>query len=199
MIGARLILASNSPRRAELLREAGFLHFEILPAHVDESHDPNLSPEELTIHNARHKALHVAPIHPSALVIAADTLVYLDGLPYGKPADLEEAASMLRRLSNRTHSVCTGVALAHHASNWIDTFAVTTWVTFRALEESDIAAYHRRCDPLDKAGGYGIQDAPEIIVSAIEGSWSNVVGLPIEVLSAKLRALTPEKGLADRG
>src|SRR4051812_11423329 len=105
-----LVLASSSPRRVELMREAGYV-FDVVVPGVEEAHDESLSCEALTVENARRKALAVAREHPGAVVIGADTLVYLEGVPITKPRDPAEAAGMLRRLSGRTHQVCTGVAL----------------------------------------------------------------------------------------
>ncbi|MCB1207675.1 MAG: septum formation protein Maf [Verrucomicrobiales bacterium] len=174
-----LVLASQSPRRVELLRDAGF-SFDIQVPDVEEAHDAALSPAELTLENARRKALRVAIDNPGAIVVGADTLVYVDGEPLAKPADMEEARAMLRRLSGRWHEVCTGVVLAQAPDVILADIPVITRVHFKPLDEDAITAYHQRCNPLDKAGGYGIQDAPDIILHEIDGSWSNVVGLPVE-------------------
>ncbi len=182
---SRLILASASPRRSELMHEAGY-DFEVIVPEVEEAHDENLTCEVLTTENARWKALAVALAVPEALVIAADTLVYLDQKPIGKPKDLDEARDMLRRLSGRTHQVCTGVALAHAAASEVSVFAVVSQVTFKPLTDEIIAEYHRRIQPLDKAGGYAIQDESAMIIAGIEGSWSNVKGLPMERLIEEL-------------
>jgi len=179
-----LILASQSPRRSELLREAGFAAFQVRSPEVEELHDGRLTPPELTIENARRKAQWLAQQEPQAVVLAADTLVYLDGEPLGKPADWAEAVAMLQRLSGRKHEVCTGVALA--CGERLETFAEITQVAFKPLSAETIHAYHQVCNPLDKAGGYGIQDGTDLILAAIEGSWSNVVGLPIEALRPRL-------------
>ncbi len=184
-----LVLASQSPRRAWLLREAGFQGFGICAPAVEEAHDAALTPSELTLENARRKAGWAAVRHPQALVVAADTLVYVDGQPLGKPVHLEEALRMLERLSGRAHEVCTGVALRRGADGLREDFAVITRVVFKPLDAAAIQAYHAVCDPLDKAGGYGIQDGTEIILEAIEGSFSNVMGLPMEELAPRLRRL----------
>ncbi len=183
-----LVLASASPRRVQLLREAGHA-FEVLAPHgVEEAHDPDLTPEALTVENARRKAVAIAAQRPEALVLGADTLVYVDGLPLGKPADLEEAAAMLRRLSGRAHEVCTGVFLAWDAGRAGRGFHVVTEVIFKTLSDADIAAYHARVDPLDKAGAYGIQEHGDRIIAGHEGSWTNVMGLPMERLAEELAA-----------
>jgi septum formation protein len=173
-----LVLASASPRRAELLREAGF-EPEVLSPEVDEAHDPSLSSAELTIENATRKALAGSRLRPGHLTLGADTLVYVDGDPLAKPADYNEALRMLQRLSGRTHQVCTGVALACDGA-LLEAFAEISHVTFRPLTAEIIRAYHAKVTPLDKAGGYGIQSHAEMILEHLEGSLSNVIGLPIE-------------------
>ncbi len=182
-----LVLASASPRRTSLLNEAGLAH-RVVPADgVEEAHDASLSPAELTEANARLKAAAVSRMHPEALVIGADTLVYLDDEPLGKPADLEEARVMLGRLSGRAHVVCTGVCLAGGGGGEIRTFHVLTQVVFKPLTQEGIAAYLSLVNPLDKAGSYGAQEQGEMIIERIDGSWSNVVGLPMEKLVEMLQ------------
>jgi septum formation protein len=183
-----LILASSSPRRVELMREAGF-RFEVIVPGVEEVHDEALSCEDLTVANARLKAHAVARLRPDALVIGADTLVYLDEVPITKPCDLEEAADMLRRLGGRTHQVCTGVALVWNGGSEERVFHVISEVTFKVLTETVIRDYHSRIEPLDKAGGYAVQDESAMVIERVEGSWSNVKGLPMERLGEELRAL----------
>jgi septum formation protein len=176
-----LVLASQSPRRIELLREAGYT-FDILVPDVEEAHDASLTPEALTVENARRKAAAGAALRPEALVIGADTLVYVDGDPLGKPKDLDEALAMMRRLSGRQHQVCTGVYLARESGSAGEGFHVITEVTFKPLTNALIQAYHARVNPLDKAGAYGIQECSEMILHHYEGSWTNVMGLPMEKL-----------------
>ena len=183
----KLVLASQSPRRSELLRAGGFPVFEICVPDVEEAHDECLSPEGLTVSNARLKAVTVAVQRPDAVVVAADTLVYVDGMPLGKPADMEEARGMLERLSGRGHQVCTGVVIAWEAGVREEAFAVVTEVVFKPLPTEVMTAYHEVCDPLDKAGGYGIQDGTDLILERITGSFSNVMGLPMEELTPRLR------------
>lgn len=180
-----LVLASASPRRVELLRGAGF-DFEILVPQVDEAHDAALSPAELTVENARRKALAGSRLQPGALVLGADTLVYVDGEPLAKPADLDEALGMVRRLSGRTHEVCTGVALACGGAI-VQELHVITHVTFKPLTDDVIRAYHAQVNPLDKAGGYGIQACTDMLLDRIKGSFTNVVGLPVDEVTAALR------------
>ena len=182
-----LILASASPRRSELLGQLK-VEFRVLPGDATEVAYEYLSPQEICQLNAHRKARAVAKKIPDALVLGADTLVFLEGAVLGKPADLAEARSMLARLQGRTHQVVTGVSLIHLRGHRERIFAVSTDVTFRPLDESQIDAYIAKTNPLDKAGSYGIQDYGELIISEISGSYSNVVGLPLERLSAELAA-----------
>lgn len=181
-----LILASASPRRLELLR--GLVpEFGVATAEgVEEAHEAALTPAELAEYNARLKAMAVAIRHPGSLVLGADTLVYLDGEPLGKPGSQAEAATMLRRLAGRTHTVCTGVCLGGPGAGEIECFHDLTRVTFRGLTEAGIAEYLAKVNVLDKAGAYAAQEHGELIIERMEGSWSNVVGLPLEVLEARL-------------
>lgn len=180
-----LVLASRSPRRIELMREAGY-EFEILVPEVEEAHDPSLTPEALTLENARLKAAAAASQRRDSLVIGADTLVYVDGFPLGKPLDLEEAHAMLLRLSGRAHQVCTGVFLASSGGREGHGFHVITEVVFKTLSPAAIRAYHALCNPLDKAGGYGIQEHGDMLLEQHQGSWTNVMGLPMERLRQEL-------------
>lgn len=183
-----LVLASASPRRTELMQEAGYV-FEVLVPEVEEAHDEALTCEALTMENARLKAMTIAGQRPDAVVIAADTLVYLDDKPIGKPRDMEEAAAMLRRLSGRTHKVCTGVAIMSDGGAEECTFPVISEVTFKPLSEEIIRDYHSRIQPLDKAGAYAVQDESAMIIAQVEGSWSNVKGLPMERLNEELQKI----------
>lgn len=167
------------------MREAGYI-FEVRPSPAEELHDPALPPAELTTGNARLKASAVSRLHPESVVIGADTLVFLDGDPLGKPADLDEAAAMLRKLVGRTHQVCTGVCFARGRPSGIATFHELTAVTFRALSSMEIDAYLEKVDPLDKAGAYAAQEHGNLIIERVEGSWTNVVGLPMERLRIEL-------------
>jgi septum formation protein len=187
-----LVLASQSPRRADLLRAHGFGGFEICAPDVEEAHDEAMTPEALTLANARLKAMAVAGARPEAVVLAADTLVYVDGVPLGKPMDMGEGRTMLERLSGRGHQVCTGVVIAWAGGTEEVAFAVVTDVEFKVLSEEVIDAYHAVCDPLDKAGGYGIQDGTELILKGITGSFSNVMGLPMEEVGPRLRRVLGE-------
>lgn len=184
---APLILASASPRRAELLKQL-HLEFQVFPSDAREMFDEQLSPLELCQLNAHRKARVVAKKHPDAIVLGADTLVFLGGEIMGKPTDLAEARRMLGRLQGRTHQVVTGVSLIHFRKLRERTFAASTDVTFHSLTSDQINAYLSKMNPLDKAGAYAIQEHGDTIVSEIFGSFSNVVGLPIEILITELRA-----------
>jgi septum formation protein len=181
------ILASASPRRAELLRQLK-LDFEIVPSDAKEVFDDNLSPLELCQLNAHRKARAVAKKDPDALVMGADTLVFLNHKIFGKPRDLADAKKMLLQLQGLTHQVVTGVSLIQLRKHKERIFAVSTDVMFRALTPAQIDEYLAKINPLDKAGAYAIQENGEIIVSEISGSFSNVVGLPIEKVQDELAA-----------
>ena len=173
-----IVLASASPRRRELLEKAG-LEFEIVISPAEEVHDASIQPETLCEWNATLKAEAIAILRPDDTVIGADTLVFIDGEPLGKPADLAEARGMLRRLAGRTHRVCTGVCVVFPGGAK-KTFHGTTDVTFLPLDEVAIDAYFALVNPLDKAGAYGIQEYGDRIISAIRGSFDNVMGLPVD-------------------
>ncbi len=183
-----LILASASPRRAELLRELG-VDFHVLPSDAPEVAHDELSPQELCQLNAHRKARAVAKKHLDAVVLGADTLVFLDREILGKPADLDDARRMLERLQGCTHQVVTGVSLIHLRSHREHLFAVSTDVRFRALNDAQIRNYLAKINPLDKAGAYAIQDHGELIVEEISGSFTNIVGLPLERVEAELGGL----------
>jgi len=178
---SRLILASGSPRRVQLLREARF-EPEVLPAQVEELWCNFFTPSELTLFNAFQKAVAVAIKCPDAVVLGADTLVALGSEVFGKPRDFDEARRMLEKLVGKTHDVITGVALVHANVERIITRAVHTAVKFRPLSANEINAYLRIAEPLDKAGAYAAQASPELIIERIDGSFTNVVGLPMEVV-----------------
>jgi septum formation protein len=182
-----LILASASPRRAELLRQLQ-PEFQIVPSDATEMVDEQLSPLELCQLNAHRKARAVAKKIPDALVLGADTLVFLDGEIMGKPRDPADARRMLAQLQDRTHQVVTGVSLIHLRGHRERLFAVSTDVTFRPLTGVQIVNYLSKMNPLDKAGAYAIQEHGDLIVSEISGSYSNVVGLPVERVGGELAA-----------
>ncbi len=172
-----LILASQSPRRRELLRREG-VDFRVQVVEVEEVHDAALSPQELCALNAAAKAEAVARLCPQDTVIGADTLVFIDGIPLGKPADEAEAVRMLASLQGRTHCVCTAVAVFMPGGERRD-FAELSYVTFRPLSEQDIAHYMSLVHVYDKAGAYAVQEYGELIIDCVQGDLDNVIGLPV--------------------
>ena len=180
-----LVLASASPRRRDLLTTAGYA-FVAAPAAVEESADPQLSARELVLLNARRKSAARRGWRAGAVVLGVDTLVSLDGATLGKPRDLADAARTLARLAGRTHRVYTGVSLEQTDAGRAVAFVEETRVTFRPLTAGEIAEYHRLIDPLDKAGSYAAQEHGEKIIASVDGSWSNVMGLPMETLASVL-------------
>lgn len=182
-----LVLASNSPRRKELLKGLGFdFEVRVIPD-IDESHPDDLPPEEVPCFLARKKAdAYVATMKADELVITADTVVILDGRILEKPKDREEAVEMLHRLSGRKHKVVTGVVLNSHEVH--RTFSVVSTVDFAELTDEEITYYVDRFKPFDKAGAYGIQEWIGYIgVRGIEGSFYNVMGLPVQKLYQELK------------
>jgi septum formation protein len=177
----RLILASASPRRADLLREAG-IDVEIQPANVDEDVAPHELPAAYVRRVAEAKARAISGREPGRLVLAADTAVVVDGEILGKPTGSEDAARMLRLLSGRTHQVVSGVCLLKDHERVVETVVEVSTVEFAALSSAEIAWYVGSGESMDKAGGYGIQGLASRFVTRIEGSYSNVVGLPIAVV-----------------
>lgn len=186
MSGPRIVLASSSPRRRELLQSAG-LQFSAETCDTVEIHDPALGLGGLVTANARSKALSVAATHPDAIVIGADTLVWVNGHALGKPTDLHEARRMLTLLAGRVHEVATGVHLVRLESRRQIEFHEVTRVRFRTLNAAAIDDYLSRVHVLDKAGAYALQEHGELLAESIEGSRSNVVGLPLERTLAALR------------
>ena len=185
----KIILASNSPRRKELLSGLG-VDYEVktLPD-VDESYPDGLSGEEIAKHIARGKAeAYRSLIQADELVITADTIVWLDGTVMGKPKDEEEAKDMLMRLSGKTHQVITGVCLTTASTQ--KTFATVTDVTFATLTDEEVDYYVTRYQPMDKAGSYGVQEWIGFVgVENLSGSYFNVMGLPIQHLYTELKKL----------
>lgn len=175
----RLLLASSSPRRAELLSAAGF-DFQVIRGNIAERADVHLTARELTGWNAVRKGLTMARRHPRAVVLAADTVVALNQEIIGKPNDLSEAVRILQRLNGRTHHVYSSVFVAHLAAGRAELSCEVSKVRFRELSASQIRSYLDKIDPLDKAGAYAAQGHGADIIARIEGSYSNVVGLPME-------------------
>ena len=187
-----VILASASPRRSQLLASMD-IEFEVVPSHVEELIDGYDFIPDLCEANARIKAEPIADMHPECLVIAADTMVYLEDTLFGKPTDIDDAHRMLTRLQGRTHQVTTGVSLIYHNEEISKSFSVITNVTFLSLDAVQISEYLANIDPLDKAGGYAIQEHKQMIAKRVSGSVSNVVGLPVERLKEELNNLFGEK------
>jgi septum formation protein len=181
----RLILASASPRRRHLLSNAGF-DFEIVEPGISEISSDGLTAREVTCWNALRKGLTIARAHPDAVVLAADTLVALEGEIIGKPADRAAAVRMLQQLSGRTHVVASGVFIGHLRSGRSVTFSEISRVVFKKLSERVIEDYLTKIDPLDKAGAYAAQGRGREIIARIVGSRSNVIGLPLEKTRAGL-------------
>jgi septum formation protein len=179
----QIILASASPRREQLLREMG-LRFVVLRPDGIEEELSGAAPDVLAMRNAQRKARAVAGRRPDAMVIGADTVVVLDGKVFGKPRDVAEAGRMLEQLVGCQHEVITGVCLLHHALGTELLFADTTKVWMRSLSRTQIEEYLSQIDPLDKAGAYAIQEHGAGVVQRIDGSYTNVMGLPTERLRA---------------
>lgn len=182
-----LILASQSPRRVELLSKI-VAKFEVTPSYATELEDVSIGARRLCEVNAQRKAFNVAERYPDHWVLGADTLVFLDGQPLAKPVDRADAERMLTQLSGRIHEVITGVCLVHQRISKASIFSEVTRVKFRVLTPEHIAVYLSHVNTLDKAGGYAIQERGEEIVEQIEGSYSNVVGLPVEAVYAVLES-----------
>ena len=173
---SKLILASASPRRRELLAQVGYV-FEVCPAHIDETRGVLEDPSTYVARLALEKAQVIHAQHPDAIVLGADTTVVLNGEVLNKPQDREDAARMLRALSGRTHQVFTGIAVV--ASNVQRTHVETTNVVFAPIPEDELATYLATGDSLDKAGAYGIQGYAARWIPRIEGDFFNVMGLPL--------------------
>jgi septum formation protein len=174
-----LILASASPRRRELLAQLG-RPFRVVTADIVEHEAPDADPRALVAGNAAAKAEWVAARHPDAVVLGADTTVFLDGVVLNKPRDGAEARAMLRRLAGRTHTVFTGLAVRRGRDGLRLDRGVASEVTFRAFGDATVEDYLARVHTLDKAGGYAIQEHGDLIVAGYTGSLSNIVGLPLE-------------------
>ncbi|MDQ8164159.1 MAG: Maf family protein [Gemmatimonadota bacterium] len=186
MSAPRVILASASPRRRELLALIGITH-EVMPADVDETQRAEEHPAVYAERLARAKARKLSEVHPDAVVIGADTIVVVDGAVLGKPNDPADAARMLRILSGRSHFVQTAVAVAYGSRT--ESAIETVGVTFRALSDHEIRGYVATGEPLDKAGAYGIQGYGATIVERVDGDYFSVMGLGLHRLVALLGRL----------
>jgi len=185
--GFKLVLASASPRRSELLRNAG-IPFTVQPAHVDESRRKRESPIKYAQRVARDKAQMVSQRNANGVVLGADTIVVVDGEILGKPRDRADAARMLRRLAGRTHKVITAVALiGSNPTKFEDVKSESTQVVFDRLSAAEIKDYIASGEPMDKAGAYGIQGRASRWIPKIEGDYFNVVGLPVALVVKMLK------------
>ncbi|MEE2754901.1 MAG: Maf family protein [Candidatus Latescibacterota bacterium] len=184
-----LILASASPRRADLLRMIGCL-FEVIPSSVDETTDPDLTAEQTVVELATRKAKDVSQRYPGRIVIGADTIVTIDDQIFGKPVDRNEAERMLFRLSGSTHQVLTAVSLMIQTSHREEQVISKTDVTFRNLHSTEIARYLDSGEPYDKAGAYGIQGGASLFTERIDGCFYNIVGFPVASFWLALERIT---------
>lgn len=184
----RIVLASASPRRLDLLRSLN-LDVRVVPSTYDEPTYPGLAPRELAILHARHKAYEVRARERDDVVVAADTVVDVDGIAYGKPRDPADAARMLRDLSGRTHIVHTAFTLAVPQRQDVVEACESTRVTFFGLSNDEIASYVQSAEPLDKAGAYGIQGYASTLVQRIDGDFYTVMGFPVARFVRSLRSL----------
>ncbi|MFI3284358.1 MAG: Maf family protein [Erysipelotrichaceae bacterium] len=179
----KLILASQSPRRRELMMMLN-LPFLVVSSRIDETIDQTLDVEEEIKRVAKEKAEDIFALHPEAIVVGADTLVVLDNEVLGKPRTPENAFNMLKKLSGKTHRVITGVCIKSEKETTL--FAHTSYVTFYDLTDEEITSYVDTREPLDKAGGYGIQGRAALFVKHIEGDYYSVMGLPISKVHQEL-------------
>jgi septum formation protein len=183
----KIILASQSPRRRYLLERAG-LRFAVIPSRIDEASVSAAAPDDYVRDLALAKAMDIARLHPESWVIGADTVVVAAGRILGKPASTAQARDMLRRLSGRTHQVLTGYCVCRLSAGRVFADVVTTDVLFKTLTDAEIAWYIQTGEPFDKAGAYAIQGIGTFLVKSINGSYTNVVGLPVcEVLEILIR------------
>ena len=180
-----LVLASASPRRRQLLTEFGY-QFTVVPADIEEVAPPHLTPREIALWNARAKARAVAANRPEDIVLGVDTLVAFEGKVFGKPRDLDEAFAMVSELNGRSHEVFSGGCLIRAATREEQNFSEISRVHFRQLTPARLRAYLARIDPLDKAGAYAAQDDRGEIIDHVEGSFTNVIGLPMQRLAEAL-------------
>ncbi len=173
-----LILASESPRRIRLLRSLG-LTVEVIPSGIEEGDDPKQEPSTLVACRAKEKAQAVSRLHPRSWVLGADTIVVLQDTVFGKPETAEQAIAMLQQLSGQAHHVLSGLCLMRLDPPFERVTVVRTEVRFKPISDGEIRAYVRTGEPLDKAGAYGIQGRGAFLVEAVQGSYTNVVGLPL--------------------
>ena len=178
MSSKSIILASQSPRRENILKQIG-LDFEIIPSNINEDLELDLDPRKFSKYWSEQKAKAISKKNKNKIVIGADTIVYLDGEILGKPKNKEESFNMLNKISGRTHKVFTGVSIAYNEKNILKKFCEETRVTVKTISKKDILYYIDNYSPLDKAGSYGIQDWFSVWIKKIDGCYFNVMGLPI--------------------
>ena len=196
-MGNRLVLASGSRRRSELLEKVG-LEFDVIPSRIEEDFIEGEPPEKHVLRLAEAKALNIGNQYPHRWVIAADTIVYIDRTILGKPKDRREAMEMLRRLNGREHQVLTAFSVRHLEKGIEDQEAVQTTVKVKTLTPIEMEWYTNTGEPFDKAGGYGVQGIGSFMIEWIRGSYTNVVGLPLYELMEMLKRLGAVK-IADCG
>ena len=182
------ILASGSPRRTQLLKEAGIPH-RVVVAQVVEEEDPSADPRQMVLHNSYIKAKAVSDLYPQAIVLGADTTVALGDRVLNKPADLADSRRMLQSLSGKEHTVHTGICLLCPRLGIEECEDITAWVRFKNLSEETITRYQSLVNTLDKAGAYGIQEGKEMIIEAYQEPLSTIMGLPVEYIQERLRGL----------
>jgi septum formation protein len=186
-ISERLILASVSPRRVELLRLAG-IDFEVMPSGIDETFRPGETPREHVLRLSGEKALAVARIHADRWILGADTIVVIDGDVLGKPGSVAEAKEMLEKLSGREHEVFTGFSIARQGKGLMVREVIESKVLFRKITDDEMDWYAGSEEPYDKAGAYAVQGVAAVFIREIRGSYTNVMGLPLcEVVEALKR------------
>ena len=183
---AKIVLGSGSPRRQELLRRIGITDFSVRVPQVEESYPDGLTPREIVSYISKKKSLALTS-SPEEIVITADTMVFLDDRRLGKPEDEAEALRMLSALAGRHHTVCTGVTVRQGTEGNLLTRAAATDVWFRPASETELRAYIRSGEPMDKAGAYGVQGQGALLVERIDGDFFNVMGLPVVLLSRMLK------------
>ncbi len=182
----KIILASASPRRKEILEKTG-LKFKVDESDYEENMDVNLKPHDLAMRHAIGKAKAVACKHSNAIIISADTIVVLKNRVFGKPRNKKEAKEMLKTLRGKAHTVITGYTILDSESGKRETRAIESKVFFKRLTDDEIDAYIRSGEPLDKAGAYGVQGLGALIVKRIEGDFFNVMGLPLSSVAESLK------------
>lgn len=181
-----IILASQSPRRKKLLEQIG-LKIKVVPSDIDEKLNPRLGPKAQAESLSVEKAQAVAPKYDDSVIIAADTIVYIQGDILGKPKDLDDAKRMIKKLQGKTHTVITGFTIIDTKTKKTITDSSETQVTFRKLRDTEIKGYVKKEKPLDKAAGYGVQGIGAVLVESITGDFFNVVGLPLGKLIPALK------------